>query len=103
MPAMYSPAAVTSATAATGSKRQVARKTVTGGVMVSVLRCRSYHYQVMNDVVAGIVWSLAPTVLVGLLFWLIMRAIVRADRTERKAYSRMEAEERARRGLAPKA
>jgi hypothetical protein len=56
----------------------------------------------MNDVVAGIVWSLAPTVLVGLLFWLVMRSIVRADRTERKVYSRMEAEERSRRGLAPK-
>jgi hypothetical protein len=53
----------------------------------------------MNDVVAGIVWSLAPTVLVGLLFWMIMRSIVRADRTERKVYARMEAEERARRGL----
>ncbi|WP_223695347.1 hypothetical protein [Leifsonia poae] len=51
---------------------------------------------------AGIVWSLAPTVLVGLLFWLIMRAIVRADRTERKVYARMEAEERARRGLSTK-
>jgi len=56
----------------------------------------------MNDVVAGIVWSLAPTVLVGLIFWMVMRSIVRADRTERKVYSRMEAEERARRGLAPK-
>jgi len=56
----------------------------------------------MNDVVAGIVWSLAPTVLVGLLFWVIMRAIIRADRTERKVYSRMEAEERARRGLPEK-
>jgi uncharacterized membrane protein len=81
----------------------VVRKTVKGGVMDSVLRSRSYHYQVMNDVVAGIVWSLAPTVLVGLLFWLIMRLIIRADRTERKVYSRMESEERARRGLAPKA
>lgn len=56
----------------------------------------------MNDVISGIVWALAPTVLVGLLFWAIMRAIVRADRTERKVYTRMEAEERARRGLAPK-
>ncbi|WP_200935216.1 hypothetical protein [Leifsonia sp. Leaf336] len=56
----------------------------------------------MGDIIGGIVWALAPTVLVGLLFWLIMRAIVRADRTERKVYSRMEAEERARRGLAPK-
>ncbi|WP_285115532.1 hypothetical protein [Leifsonia sp. fls2-241-R2A-40a] len=56
----------------------------------------------MNDVISGIVWALAPTVLVGLLFWLIMRAVVRADRSERKAYNRLEAEERARRGLAPK-
>ena len=56
----------------------------------------------MNDVISGIVWALAPTILVGLLFWAIMRAIVRADRNERKAYSRLEAEERARRGLAPK-
>jgi hypothetical protein len=56
----------------------------------------------MNDVIGPIVWSLAPTILVGLLFWAIMRWIVRADRTERKVYSRMEAEERERRGLAPK-
>jgi hypothetical protein len=56
----------------------------------------------MGDIIGGLVWSLAPTVLVGLLFWMIMRAIVRADRTERKVYSRMENEERARRGLAPK-
>lgn len=57
----------------------------------------------MNDIIGGIVWALAPTVLVGLLFWGIMRSIVRADRNERKAYSRLEAQERARRGLAPKA
>ena len=57
----------------------------------------------MGEVIGGIVWALAPTVLVGLLFWAIMRFIVRADRTERKVYNRMEAEERARRGLAPKA
>lgn len=56
----------------------------------------------MGEIIGGIVWSLAPTVLVGLLFWVIMRAIVRADRTERKVYARMEAEERARRGLEPK-
>ena len=70
-----------------------------GGVRNSVHSWGRYHYRVMNDVVAGIVWSLAPTVLVGLLFWMIMRSIVRADRTERKVYARMEAEERARRGL----
>jgi cytochrome c-type biogenesis protein CcmH/NrfF len=56
----------------------------------------------MNDVWPGILWSLAPTVLVGLMFWLIMRAIVRADRTERKVYAKMEAEERAKRGLPQK-
>ncbi|MGN6762476.1 MULTISPECIES: hypothetical protein [unclassified Leifsonia] len=56
----------------------------------------------MNDVIGGILWALAPTVLVGLLFWAIMRAIVRADRDERRAYTRLEAEERARRGLSPK-
>lgn len=56
----------------------------------------------MAEIVGGIVWALAPTVLVGLIFWLIMRSIVRADRTERKVYARMEAEERSRRGMAPK-
>jgi hypothetical protein len=56
----------------------------------------------MNDVWTGIIWSLAPTVLVGLMFWLIRRAIVRADRTERKVYAKMEAEERAKRGLPQK-
>ena len=44
-------------------------------------------------------WSLAPTVLVGSIFWLVMRSIIRADRTERKVYARMEADERARLGL----
>ena len=44
---------------------------------------------------ANAAYSLAPTVLVGLIFWFIMRAIVRADRTERKVYSEIEAQERA--------
>jgi predicted permease len=50
---------------------------------------------VPNELWAGIVYSLAPTVLVGLLFWFIMRSIIRADRTERKVYAQIEAEERA--------
>jgi hypothetical protein len=37
-----------------------------------------------------------PTILVGLIFWVVMRAIFRADRTERKVYAKIEAEERAR-------
>jgi hypothetical protein len=46
-------------------------------------------------------WSLAPTVLVGLIFWVIMRAIIRSDRDERAAYAKVEATERARLGLPP--
>lgn len=37
-----------------------------------------------------------PTILVGLIFWFIIRAVMHADRTERKAYAAIEAEERAR-------
>jgi hypothetical protein len=37
----------------------------------------------------------APTICVGLIFWFAMRAILRSDRTERKAFARIEAEERA--------
>ena len=44
---------------------------------------------------ANALYSVAPTILVGLVFWFIMRAIIRADRTERKVYSDIEAEERA--------
>ncbi|WP_162842921.1 hypothetical protein [Microterricola pindariensis] len=45
------------------------------------------------------VWSVLPTLLVGGIFWLVMRSIIRADRTERKVYAKIEAEERARLGL----
>jgi len=38
--------------------------------------------------------SLVPPALVGVLFWVMMRSILRADRTERKAYAEMEAEMR---------
>ena len=45
----------------------------------------------------GVLYALAPTVLIGLLFWFIMRAIIRSDRTEREAFTKIEAEERAKR------
>lgn len=45
------------------------------------------------------VWSLTPTVLIGLFFWMVLRLILRADRTERRIYSKIEAEERAKAGL----
>ena len=42
------------------------------------------------------IYSVVPTILLGLVFWLVMRSILRADRTERKVYADIEAEERAR-------
>jgi hypothetical protein len=66
------------------------------------LRERAYPYGAMDTFWAGVPWALLPTILVGLVFWFVMRAIVRADRTERKVYARMEAEERAKRGLPQK-
>ena len=53
----------------------------------------------MDNFWANALWSLAPTVLIALIFWLVMRSIIRADRTERKVYAEIEAEERARLGL----
>ena len=45
---------------------------------------------------ANAAYSLIPTILVGLIFWLVMRSILRADRTERTVYAEIEVEERAR-------
>ncbi|BDZ45175.1 hypothetical protein [Naasia aerilata] len=42
------------------------------------------------------VWSVTPTILVGLVFWFILWSVIRADRHERKAQAKIEAEERAR-------
>lgn len=39
--------------------------------------------------------SLIPPVLVGGIFYVIMRSILRADSKERQVYSQIEAEERA--------
>jgi len=38
--------------------------------------------------------AVVPSIGVGLLFWLAMRALVNADRTERAAIARMDAQER---------
>ncbi|NBX23501.1 MAG: hypothetical protein EBR52_05220 [Microbacteriaceae bacterium] len=44
-------------------------------------------------------WSVTPTAILGVLFWLIIRSILRADRTERDEFAKIEAQERAKRGL----
>jgi uncharacterized membrane protein len=48
---------------------------------------------------ANALFSVIPTVLFGVLFWFVFRAIVRADRSERAVAARIEAEERAKRAL----
>ena len=53
----------------------------------------------LEDFWANAAFSITPTILIVLIFWLVMRSILRADRTERKVYARIEAEERAKLGL----
>lgn len=55
----------------------------------------------MDDYWVAVFWTLLPTVVVSGLFFFILRSILRADRTERRVYSRIEAQERAKRGLPP--
>ncbi len=53
----------------------------------------------IEDFWLNALWSITPTVLAGLIFWLIMRKVFRADRDEREAYAKLEREERKRLGL----
>lgn len=48
-------------------------------------------------------WTLLPTLVVSAIFFFVLRSIVRADRTERREYAKIEAEERRKRGLPPAA
>lgn len=53
----------------------------------------------MDDYWVAVVWTLLPTIVVSAIFFFVLRSIIRADRTERREYARIEAEERTRRGL----
>jgi predicted permease len=53
----------------------------------------------MDSFWASAIWSILPTLGVGLIFWFIMRAVIQADKQERKAYAAIEAKERARMGV----
>jgi hypothetical protein len=48
---------------------------------------------------ANAFFSVTPTILMGILFWFVMRSILRADRSERKIYADIERQEREKRGL----
>jgi flagellar biosynthesis/type III secretory pathway M-ring protein FliF/YscJ len=50
---------------------------------------------VPQDFWTNALYSVTPTVLVGLVFWFVMRSIIRSDRTERDSLAKIEAEERA--------
>lgn len=53
----------------------------------------------MGEYWQAVVWSILPTIVVLAIGVAIFRGITRFDRNERKAYAKVEAEERARRGL----
>lgn len=48
---------------------------------------------------ANAIFSVTPTIIMGLIFWFILRAILRADRSERESFQKIENEERIKRGL----
>jgi len=56
----------------------------------------AYHVGMPESFWGNVIFSVTPTILLGLLFWFAMRAIIRADRAERQTFSEIEAEERAR-------
>jgi hypothetical protein len=47
------------------------------------------------EIFVDVALSLVPPILVGGIFYMIMRSILRADSKERDVYSQIEAEERA--------
>lgn len=61
----------------------------------------AYHGGMDNFWLAA-AWSLLPTIGVSIVFVVVLRGILRFDRTERKVHAQIEAEERAARGLPPR-
>lgn len=57
----------------------------------------------MENYWVAVLWSVLPTLVVSGLFFFVLRSVVRADRNERRQYARIEAKERARLGLPPRA
>ena len=47
-----------------------------------------------EDFWGNAIFSVVPTIVIGLIFWFAMRAIIRADRAEREVFSEIEGEER---------
>ncbi len=49
-----------------------------------------------TDFWGNAIYSVIPTIVFGVFFFFVIRALFRADRGERTAYTKIEAEERAR-------
>ncbi|MEN9747342.1 MAG: hypothetical protein RLZZ603_34 [Actinomycetota bacterium] len=58
--------------------------------------------QFQKDLIATLL-GIIPPGLVGLVFYIIMRSILRADSKERKVWNQIEAEERLKAGMPAKA
>ncbi|MCE7483752.1 MULTISPECIES: hypothetical protein [Actinomycetes] len=52
---------------------------------------------ILDDYWTNVIWSLIPTIGISAVFWIVIRAIIHADRDERKARARIEKELRAER------
>lgn len=57
----------------------------------------------MQDYWLAVLWSILPTIVVSGVFFYVLRSVIRADRNERRRYAKVEAQERARLGLPPRA
>lgn len=55
----------------------------------------------MDSYWVAVIWSVLPTLVVSGIFYFVLRSIMHADRTERRVYAKIEAQERAKRGLPP--
>lgn len=56
---------------------------------------------VIQDYWLNALYSVIPTIIIGLIFWGVLRSIINADRTERRVYAQIEAEEREKLGMPP--
>lgn len=63
--------------------------------------CRAAYPGLVDNIWVAALWAILPTIVVSGLFVYILRSVIRADRNERREYARIEAEERAKRGLPP--
>lgn len=63
--------------------------------------CLAYDGGMENFWLAA-AWSILPTIAVSVVFFFVLRGILRSDRTERAVHAKIEAEERAARGLPPR-